>query len=70
MGEKVVTFPGVRVVTEANAHIFQGDAPETRSKCRYCREGHKPNAKGEHWIVKGVFPARIDIQKCKDAQTP
>ena len=35
-----------------------------KAKCRYCRDGHVPNEKGEHWIVKSIIPARIDIRKC------
>lgn len=41
-----------------------------KAKCRYCREGHKPNEQGEHWIVKSFFPARIDIRKCADYVAP
>jgi len=39
---------------------------DRQAKCRYCKQGHKANDKGEHWIVKSVFPARIDIRKCTD----
>jgi hypothetical protein len=36
-----------------------------RKLCRYCRDGNVPNEKGEHWIVKSIIPAKIDIRKCK-----
>lgn len=32
--------------------------------CRYCLAGNVANENGEHWIVKSVIPARIDIRKC------
>jgi hypothetical protein len=35
--------------------------------CRYCASGHAPNASGEHWIVKSIVPARIDIRRCTAA---
>ncbi len=34
--------------------------------CRYCAQGHEPK-NGEHWIVKSIIPARIDIRKCTNA---
>lgn len=40
--------------------------------CRYCREGRSVeiiNGKREHWIVKSILPARIDIRACT-APTP
>lgn len=37
-------------------------------KCRYCRAGDTPNENGEHWIVKSILPARIDIRKCADGK--
>jgi hypothetical protein len=35
--------------------------------CRYCAAGNVPNGKGEHWIVKSVIPARLDIRRCTAA---
>jgi hypothetical protein len=35
-----------------------------KKPCRYCRDGNVPNEKGEHWIVKSIIPAKIDIRKC------
>jgi hypothetical protein len=35
--------------------------------CRYCAAGNVANEKGEHWIVKSVIPARIDIRRCTAA---
>ena len=35
-----------------------------RNNCRWCRFGSIPNEKGEHWIVKSIMPAKIDIRKC------
>jgi hypothetical protein len=34
-------------------------------QCKYCATGHRPNAQGEHWIVKSIIPARITIRKCQ-----
>jgi len=39
---------------------------QTKQKCRYCREGHAPKDDGNHWIVKSIIPAKINIVKCKD----
>jgi hypothetical protein len=36
-------------------------------RCRYCDDGHAVNESGEHWIVKSIFPAKIDIHKCPRA---
>jgi hypothetical protein len=35
-----------------------------RKTCRYCRAGYSVKENGEHWIVKSIIPARIDIRKC------
>jgi hypothetical protein len=32
--------------------------------CRWCGMGHSPKPNGEHWIVKSIIPARIDIREC------
>jgi hypothetical protein len=32
--------------------------------CKYCGMGHSPRPDGNHWIVKSIFPARIDIREC------
>lgn len=32
--------------------------------CKYCEAGHSPNDSGEHWMVKSIIPAHIDIVKC------
>lgn len=37
-----------------------------KSKCSYCRSGNEPNEQGEHWIVKSIIPAKIDVRKCRD----
>ena len=36
-----------------------------RKLCRYCRDGSVPKENGEHWIVKSIIPAKIDIRKCE-----
>lgn len=36
------------------------------TKCPYCKRGHTPNEKGEHWIVNSIYPAEIDIRRCKN----
>jgi len=33
-------------------------------RCKYCAAGNVANERGEHWIVKSIFPAKIDIRKC------
>ncbi len=35
------------------------------NNCPYCAKGNAPNEKGDHWIVKSIIPAKIDIRKCK-----
>jgi hypothetical protein len=32
--------------------------------CKWCGMGHPPKADGNHWIVKSIIPARIDIKEC------
>lgn len=32
--------------------------------CKWCGIGHRPRDDGDHWIVKSVFPPRIDIKEC------
>jgi hypothetical protein len=34
-------------------------------RCKWCELGNTPNERGEHWLVRSVFPARIDIRECK-----
>lgn len=36
--------------------------------CRYCAAGNVANADGQHWIVKSIIPARIDIRRCAAAK--
>lgn len=35
----------------------------TGKYCRYCDQGERLT-NGEHWIVKSIVPARIDIRTC------
>jgi hypothetical protein len=37
--------------------------------CKYCEAGHSPNDNGEHWMVKSIIPAHIDIAKCAVSTT-
>lgn len=32
--------------------------------CKWCGMGDAPNADGNHWIIKSVIPAKIDIKEC------
>ncbi len=32
--------------------------------CKYCFAGDIPRDDGNHWIVKSIIPARINIVKC------
>jgi len=32
--------------------------------CKWCGMGHAPRSDGNHWIVKSIIPARIDIREC------
>lgn len=32
--------------------------------CKWCGMGHAPRSDGNHWIVKSIVPARIDIKEC------
>lgn len=32
--------------------------------CKWCGMGHAPRSDGNHWIVKSLIPARIDIKEC------
>jgi hypothetical protein len=32
--------------------------------CKYCGMGHAPRSDGNHWIVKSIVPARINIVEC------
>lgn len=32
--------------------------------CKYCGMGHAPRDDGNHWIVKSIIPARINIVEC------
>jgi hypothetical protein len=34
------------------------------SHCKWCDFGHRPKDNGEHWFVKSIVPAKIEIQKC------
>lgn len=40
-----------------------------KARCRYCAQGLVANDKGEHWIVKSIIPARIDIRRCTEARS-
>jgi hypothetical protein len=33
--------------------------------CPWCKAGNEPNEAGDHWIVKSIIPAKIDIRKCR-----
>lgn len=32
--------------------------------CKWCGMGHAPRSDGNHWIVKSIIPAKIDIKEC------
>lgn len=32
--------------------------------CKWCGMGHEPRENGEHWVVKSIIPARINISEC------
>lgn len=32
--------------------------------CKWCGMGHAPRSDGEHWIVRSITPAKIDIKEC------
>lgn len=32
--------------------------------CKWCGVGHAPSNDGYHWIVKSVWPTKIDIREC------
>lgn len=32
--------------------------------CKWCGMGHAPRGDGNHWIVRSVVPAKIDIREC------
>lgn len=38
--------------------------PRVRKHCRYCASGHVADASGEHWIVRSVTQARIEVRRC------
>lgn len=40
-------------------------APRDPGRCKWCRAGHLPDASGEHWIVKSIARATIEIRKCE-----
>lgn len=35
-----------------------------RPQCRYCDAGYTTINGGDHWIVRSIIPARIDIRPC------
>lgn len=37
---------------------------QIKINCRWCGMGHAPRSDGNHWIVKSIIPARIDIKEC------
>lgn len=37
---------------------------QKKINCKWCGMGHAPRADGNHWIVKSIIPARIDIREC------
>jgi|HubBroStandDraft_6_1064221.scaffolds.fasta_scaffold16178_12 hypothetical protein len=45
----------------------RGVAVKKLRKCRYCAAGNVAKADGQHWIVKSIVPARIDIRMCTAA---
>ena len=32
--------------------------------CKWCGMGDAPRADGNHWIVKSIIPAKLDIKEC------
>jgi len=32
--------------------------------CKWCGMGHRPEATGDHWIVRSIVPAEIEIKEC------
>jgi hypothetical protein len=49
--------------------MTQRSTPVTAEKakkinCKYCGMGHAPRSDGNHWIVKSIIPARINIAEC------
>lgn len=39
------------------------------SKCKLCDQGHVPKTSGssvEHWIIKSVIPAKINLARLHD----
>lgn len=32
--------------------------------CKWCGMGHAPRSDGNHWVLKSISPARIDIKEC------
>ena len=32
--------------------------------CKWCGMGHAPCSNGNHWIVRSIFPVKIDIKEC------
>src|SRR6267142_3024905 len=47
----------------------RGQGMKKARKCRYCAAGKVANSDGEHWIVKSIIPARIDIRICTAAKS-
>lgn len=37
------------------------------SKCRYCDDGYSLRG-GDHFIVKSIMPAKINIVRCKNEE--
>lgn len=35
-----------------------------KPNCRWCRDGNVPDDRGDHWIVKSIFPSRVVIKRC------
>jgi hypothetical protein len=40
------------------------DTKAKKINCKYCGMGHSPRPDGNHWIVKSIVPARINIVEC------
>ena len=32
--------------------------------CKWCGMGDAPRADGNHWVVRSIIPAKIDIKEC------
>lgn len=63
MGTNQRTLNGTRKAARQS-----NSAPKRVSRCRWCEAGDEPRPNGEHWMVKSVFPAVLNIRTCKRAK--